>query len=160
MNVTDLIIIYFACGSPLGVYYFTCHKDDLSLRAVLGMLIRFLIWPLSALPLIRNRFFSSNPPAEASLDRKTGYIRAELENIAFSESDASSIFEFREVISRFVALTTQAKIIPAEKRGNEVFAVSGHKNATLAAACLARRNRERILFHQTQARNDFVEVIS
>src|SRR5437868_967423 len=75
MKVSDLIIIYFACGSPLGVYYFTRLPEGASAGSVVWTLLRLLAWPVSAAVLLRARFLDAPPSDEAILDRKISDIR-------------------------------------------------------------------------------------
>lgn len=154
------MIIYLACGSPFGVYYFTNLRNDLSPRSILIVVFRFLVWPISLIGLLRMKLFSTNELAEAILDKKISYIREELEDIAFSDAAASSIFDFREIFSRFAGLTRELEANGTTQPMHEILEISGHDNSTLAAACLDRRNRERLMFHRTQARNDFVDLVS
>lgn len=160
MSITDLMIIYLACGSPFGVYYFTSLRDDPSPSSILIVLFRFLVWPVSMIALLRMSLFSATESVEAILDKKISNIRTELEDIAFSGAAASSIFDLREIFSRYTGLTRELKVNGSMKPMNEILVISGHENQALAAACLNRRNRERLMFHQTQARNDFVDLVS
>src|SRR2546423_15604025 len=112
MRATDIIVIYFACGSPLGVYYFTRIKDRPSFGSAFWTLLRFLAWPVSVAILLRHKYFAGRPSDEEILDRKINDIRSEMELIAFGGAPASSGFDFREVYTRFTGLAGELRNIP------------------------------------------------
>ena len=162
MKASDLIIIYLACGSPLGVYYFTRPDSHRSLASAAWAMISFLIWPISAIVVLRGRMAALRPSAEAILDRNIGELRTAIENVAFPKAGATPVFEFRDVFGRFTGLARELmhETDNSNSNSNEIFAVSGHENARLGSACLGRRNRERLRFHLMRARNEFVETVS
>lgn len=87
-------------------------------------------------------------------------IRSKIEEIAFSEGTTSSLFEFREVFYRFTGLFEAAYAAMPKRSSSKIFEISGHPDNQLASRCMVRRNRERLLFHQACARNEFVDVLA
>ncbi len=159
MNLTDLIIIYLACGAPFGVYQITKRQDVGSSAGWISISSSFLLWPAAAASLVIGRIFFNSGQTE--LDRRTRIekIRIEIENAAFSGDAVSAVFEFREIFYRFIGLSEAAYTMPAGKSVNEIFKISGHKNAVLASRCLSRRSIERLAFHQDKAQDEFVELV-
>lgn len=170
MNLIDLFIIYLACGAPFGVYYYLQNRmktDSVSLW--LKTAINFLFWiPFTLLLLRRNKNlklhlnrFGKISPAEAMQIEVLFSIKKQLEQF-LPESDLKiSVYEFREIVERYVGLTLgnsigTSKISEPEK---EIFRVSTTNNVELGAICFARRNRKRLLSHQTEARKDFLHLI-
>ena len=160
MNVIDLIIIYLACGSPFGVYQITNRKNDRQAVNWLNVFSSFLLWPVFAIALLAKHVFRSGDSTAAIRHNHLEDIRSEIERIAFSDGTISALFEFREIFYRFTGLVEAANAPTSGRSLNEVFDSGPHNNNSLAARCLARRNRERLAFHQTRARNEFVDVIS
>ncbi|HEY0426203.1 MAG TPA: hypothetical protein VGC76_00225 [Pyrinomonadaceae bacterium] len=174
MNLYDFLIIYLACGAPFGVYYFLQNRkmhefEYLRLKSILN----FLFWLPSAVRLLRKNgdlqnFFRNNFGGERSLDAKTEknicLAQKRLEKIFLESRAKLSIYEFREIINRYVGLTVTSqfehKTAQTARTKNDLFQISGHKNNSLAAVCLERRNRKRLLFHQRQARVDFLKVLA
>ena len=158
MTVTDLIIIYLACGSPFGVHQITRRQNGQASTSWLIVLASFLFWPGFATALLIGRFVSENVGNEDA--SRIERFRTEIERVGFTGEATSSLFEFREVFYRFTGLIEAANSKPPVKATNELFEVSGHANKSLASKCLARRNREKLAYHQTQARNEFVDIIA
>ncbi|MEO6655575.1 MAG: hypothetical protein ABIO36_05790 [Pyrinomonadaceae bacterium] len=158
MSVIDLMIIYLACGSPFGVYQITKSQNDHGSRDWLVIIASFLLWPGFAASLLIDRLVSKNEGDEEGSGIE--HFRTEIERLGFSGESASSVFEFREVFYRFTGLIEAANSKQPNRSANELFEVSGHVNKTLASNCLGRRNREKLVYHQTQARNEFVDIIA
>ncbi len=171
MNLTDFIIIYLACGAPFGVYYFFQSRTDTESSIVwLKILLTFFFWIPFAFLFVRqfivskknlhsNYYLSSTFEAE---DEGNIYlIQKEIEKM-FSESRPEfSLFEFRETLERYVGLTlaNQQAFTKISEREKEIFRITENSNVELAANCLHRRNRKLLVFHQTEARQDFLQMI-
>ena len=153
---TDLIIIYLACGSPLGVYQITSSQAPHSAPNWAGVISAFLFWPVFAAFLLIARIRAPHQIDHARLD----HIRNEMERIAFTGASMTRLFDFREVFYRFTGLVETANAEHGRPRANEIFELTGHDNKALAARCLARRNREKLAFHRARARDEFVGVVS
>jgi hypothetical protein len=160
MKLSDLIIIYLACGSPFGVYQITKRQQDRSATGWVLILSSFLFWPVFAIGLLVDRFVPGKRAADTAANARIECIRSEIERAAFPSGATASLFEFREVFYRFTGLFEAANIGISTKRSNELFEVIGHSNKALASQCLARRNREKLAYHQMLARNEFVDVIA
>lgn len=168
MNFTDFLIIYLACGAPFAVYYFLRNREIRALnRLWLETFLIFIFWIPSAFSLLRNKktyrakFSFANPFSVESLYQKLSLIQKQLEEILKQSNFNISVFEFREIIERYVGLTLAKQSYDqretfAEK---EFYRVCESENAELAAVCLHRRNRKRLFFHQTLAGRDFYTFI-
>jgi len=159
MNVTDLIIIYLACGSPFGLHPITKRKPAPSGIDWVSVISSFVLWPLFAAALIAKQIFPNAERAEAEIHNRTEEIRLDIERLAFSGQPISSLFEFREVFYRFVGLSVASNAV-SKRSPDEIFEISGHANKSLASRCLARRNSKRLAFHQERVSSEFADLIS
>jgi len=160
MSLTDFFIIYFACGSPFGVYEASKLHGRLSIYGFGMVAGAFLLWPAFAISLIRRRYFiyqdSRDAPRQAQIER----IRAGIESLAFPEGATVRLFEFRDTIARFANLIEEVNHSRPAKPANELFEISGHPNVALAAICLRRLNSKQLLFHKLRVRREFVDLVS
>jgi len=153
MNVTDIIIIYLACGAPFGVYQVTKDRPLRSDIHWASVASSFVLWPALALSLMFDGFLPSKD-ASLRIDR----TRIQIEEIAFSGEPMSLLFEFREIFYRYTGLAeamdgqTETPMAYSKMRWN--------RSDTIAAKCIARRNREKLEFHLARARNEFIDLIS
>ncbi len=163
MTFIDLAIIYLACGAPLSMHYFfaASRKPDFYFAAKIVLVA--LVWPVAAFLLIKSLrkplagvILSGN----SEIDRKLDSLRLELEQAAFSDETASSVFEFRELFARYTGLARTALVDAGQDTSNELFLLSGHKNTGLASRCLGRKSSNRLTIHANAAREDFVESIA
>ncbi len=85
-----------------------------------------------------------------------------LENFLYASNLEISIYEFREIIERFIGLTlaiqNEGEIIN-QTEGN-IFRAANCEKIELSAKCLNRRNRKRLFYHQNLARQDFLHLIA
>ncbi len=171
MNLVDFIIIYLACGAPFGVYYFLQSRNETETPAIwLKILLTFFFWIPFAFLFVRqflvsNKNLQSNyyltPAFEAKDEGNIYLIQKEIEK-KFSESCLDfPLFEFRETLERYVGLTlaNQETFTKVSEREKEIFRIAENSNVELAADCLHRRNRKLLAFHQTEARQDFLQLI-
>ena len=169
MNSFDFLIIYLTCGAPLGVFYFLQNREQQNrTRVWLKTFFTFIFWLPFGFHLLKNKtnkksfgykkiFFESE-----KIQTKISNFQKQLEEILQTSDLQISIFEFREIIARYVGLTLakdceKAKTTETE---NEIFRIAKSGNTEIGAICLNRRNLKRLTFHQTQARKDFFQVIS
>ena len=154
MSLFDLFIIYFAAGAPFGVYRATTLKRAVTANVVLGLLFQIVLWPVFTIRMLVGD--GKRSEAGNELDR----LKSEIENLAFTESSASAIFDFREIFARYTGLSQAANTEVAPGQISDIFEIGKAENPQLATAILARRNREKVTFHQMTARNEFVDMIS
>jgi hypothetical protein len=173
MNLYDFIIIYLACGAPLGVYYFLQHRKTSDFKHLrLKSLLNFLFWMPFAFRLLRrnaiftslyNKVFAGNAASDAEIEKNIRSLQKRLERIYLPSRLKISIYEFREILERYIGLTRSGQIennfSQTARPESEIFRISGHKNSSLGAICLNRRNRKRLSFHQTEARRDFLALL-
>ena len=170
MNFIDLLIIYLACGAPFGVYYLFQNHAQANTRFLrIKTFLNFIFWIPFAFSLLYGnknlrKFLhklAETNSSEVKADETLQCYQKQIEK-TFSESDLKiSIYEFREIIERYVGLTLVNSADAAEigEREKEIFRVSDIKNVELGAVCFMRRNRKRLSFHQTRARKDFLHLI-
>lgn len=154
MSLFDLFIIYFAAGAPFGVYRATTLKGAVTVNVVLGLLLQIVLWPVFTV-----RMLVGGKGDQPSSGKEIGRLQAEIEQIAFAKGSGAAIFDFREVFSRYTGLS---RAVAAEVRNDqisEIFEVSKADDPILASVCLERRNREKLIFHHIEARNEFVDII-
>ncbi len=151
----NLIIIYFACGSPIGVYRITRTAHLRSPRQAAAVGAYFILWPIFAPAILRRSLLVQ----ELNIERAIASLCRAMEKIVFAGNPTISVFEFRDVFARYTGLTMAINRETANSP-NDLFKIAKHKNPALASTCLNRRNRKRLLCHQTQARKEFFDLIS
>lgn len=180
MNLFDALIIYLACGAPIGVYYFLQNRRIINSNFLwLKTSVVFLFWiPFAFQVLSKNNLleklfkitFDKQIASDSKTDNKIALLRKTLETtiIEYIPQNSQnipklSLFEVREIFDRYIGLTAACQIERKFSRyegiENEFFQISKHKNADLATICFDRRNRKRLFFHQTQARRDFLNLV-
>jgi len=171
MNAVDFIIIYLACGAPFGVYfYFQNHSRNQPKTRWLKTVSAFVFWIPFALFIIcksksiKNLFtpdFNKKFSGNLKIERNLYSVQKTIEKILLESRSEILLFEFRQTIERYAGLTlliqNAAAKIPGQEK--EIFRVVETKNIETAALCLQRRNRKRLAFHQTKARQDFLHLI-
>jgi hypothetical protein len=174
MNLYDFLIIYLSCGAPLGVYYFLQNRKTPKFeRLRLKTVLNFLFWIPFAYRLLQkskilqnafNNIFGSSSVLDAAAEKNIYAIRKRLEKIYLESNLKLSIYEVREILDRYAGLTLECqfehKFSQTARTKSGIFQITEHKNAELAAICLERRNRKRLLLHQTEARRDFLHLLS
>ena len=131
-----------------------------SARSAARVAVHFVLWPIVAVAFIRGWLTNYLKPAENGLEQKIADIRSQIEYLAFGKNLTASVFDFREVFTRFTGLTMVLMESGKVTSSMDLLKMSGQKNISLASACLDRRNRQRLLFHQKQACSEFVEVVA
>ena len=155
----NLIIIYMACGSPFGMYRIANVRRLPLPRFAATIGAHFILWPVFAAAILR-RSLSEASAAKTDLEREIAALRSEIEAIAFAGSVTVSVFAFREVFTRYTGLTMALNNGAAAKVPPELLEIAKGAHPELARACLDRRNRGRLLFHQKRAQIEFAEMIS
>jgi hypothetical protein len=156
MTLLNLLIIYFACGAPFGVYQMTRNEGPRSASEWLIAAAVFILWPVFLLMFAIERL----RPAVVSQKNRVEQIRTDIEKLAFPEGSTTSLFEFREVLYRYTGLIGSDVDPKAEHPFGELLTVAGRQPDDASLTCLLRRNREKIEFHKTLARDEFIDLIT
>ena len=171
MNIFDLLIIYLACGAPVGVYFYFQKRRLYSKQLWLKTILNFVFWiPFFVQIILKSRMLAdfskrslnSKNNLNIKTDNRISFIQKKIENILSENNLKISIYDFREVFERFVGLTlAYSNNKPsAFKHEEELFRVLGFQSRKLSARCLHRRNQKHLFFHQTQAEKDFLQMIA
>ncbi|CAN5427030.1 hypothetical protein BH10ACI3_BH10ACI3_14050 [soil metagenome] len=160
MSFFDLLIIYLACGSPLGVHQLMKRNDGDRSSRWMFIAATFLLWPIFAISFLI-KFYNDKGLRKDIFARKAAEeIMFEIEQIAFAEGSASALFEFRDVFYRYSGLLESSRAKSSAAPSTELFEVSGNNAAETAAMCLVRRNQARLEFHLAHTRTEFVDLVS
>lgn len=160
MNLLDISIIYLAVGAPFAVYYFFQYFRRRNSTLWFKAALVFFGWIFYLLFLLREKS-GKNLATAVNLRDEIALRQNHLEKLFPADAAQNSFFEFRETLERYAGLM----LIESEKDAKlnvsapDFFIVGGTKNPSIAAACLARRNRTRLFFHQTRARRNFLSFI-
>ena len=155
MDLTAIAIIYLACGAPFAVYQFTSGFPRSPREKWLIFAGILIGWPVVAARVVIDRL--RVPPGDR--DPRVEAIRASMERIAFPDNDIQPVFEFREVLYRFVGLRKALITLPSNNTLRTALGADSSGKEMLAARVHARRNRSRIENHYHAAREEFTEVI-
>ncbi len=170
MTLTDLLIIYLACGTPFSAH-FLIHRDQRrdGLSIAYGFLVT-AVWPVYALVFLdeptsdsaRHTYqFANGEDSDLNESKSTIFVTNDANKfLSYIESPAK-VFEFREVVDRYAGLTSAVFEWSSGENvnGYEIYKVSNHPKAELGAICLNRRNLNRVLSHQKLAREDFLSML-
>lgn len=167
MNLSDFLIIYLACGTPFAMYHFINNRKVKTHR--LKAILVFIVWIPYALWLFRllllKNFsklqFAENQFSGSELDEKIEKSKKALESFLLKNYQDFPIFEFREIIERYIGLTFAVRLDNKDLnvKERELLEITNHENKLLAARCLYRRNQKLLVFHHTLARRDFLKFI-
>lgn len=155
MDLTATTIIYLALGAPFAVYQFTSGFPRSRGEKWLIFASILIGWPIVAARIVIDRF---RAPA-GDRDPRVEALRTTMEKIAFPDNDIQPVFEFREVLYRFVGLRKALTTIPSNDTLRTMLGVDSSGKEMIAARCHARRNRSRIENHYHAARGEFIETI-
>lgn len=170
MNLSEIIIIYLALGSPLAVYFFLQNRNRLKSRQLwLKTILNFLFWIPFAFKILREYLRSNYSPIDnfdffdelSSSKDKLSLLQRKIEKF-ISETDGKiSIFEIREILDRYIGLSLEVRSTSnsSNQRENEFFKIVNAKDWQIASICNQRRNLKRLLFHHKLAANDFFNLI-
>lgn len=166
----ELLIIYLACGAPVGVYFYFQNRRLRSKQLWLKTILNFIFWiPFFVQIILKSgihyNFSKIIHKSKINTNAKNNRILAVQKKFEYilSENVVNiSIYEFREVFERYVGLTLACmnnKTKPYEHE-KEFFRVAGFQSQKLSAECLHRHNQKRLRFHQIEAEKDFLEMIA
>jgi len=164
MTISDYMIIYLSAGAPFAVFAFLQMTDAPLVRRIVTAAAVMLVWPVAAAIWIVRRLRGIEHPfgfelADKSRDSKIHGIANRLERSILGNGSAVSLYEWREIYERYTGLSLAVAESEGMSDDNELFEVAGNKNGKLGTVCLNRRNRNRLIFHHTQARNDFLDAL-
>ena len=161
MTISDYMIIYLSAGAPFAVFAFLQMSDAPLVRRILTAAGTMLVWPAAAAIWIVRRFRGIEPFGFESADKncRIHNIANRLERSIVGNGSAVSLYEWREIYERYTGLSFAIAEAEGNSDDNELFEVAGNKNGKLGTVCLNRRNRNRLIFHHTQARNDFLDAL-
>ena len=161
MTVSDYMIIYLSAGAPFAVYVFLQMSGTPLVRRILTAFGAMLVWPVAAAIWIVRRFRGIEPFGFESADksRRINSLANSLERSILGNGSTVSLYEWREIYERYTGLSLAVAEAEDNSDDNELFEVAGNKNGKLGTVCLNRRNRNRLIFHHTQARNDFLDAL-
>lgn len=171
MNLNDFLIIYLACGAPFGVYYFFDNRTSPNVSFLfLKSFLIFLFWmPFALRMLLKNtKLFKNNfdriSQTDSDIFNKIFPVQKEIEKVLIKSDLKLSIYEFREVAERYIGLTIAKQnaecITTNENTESEIFKIAENENTKISSICFNRRNRKLLFFHQKNARQDFLDIIS
>ncbi len=162
MNLSETLIIYLACGAPFGVEYLQRRTDRSIFWTAFGVVVRFILWPISAgRMLFRLLACSSELLLESpdAVDQQLSAIRSRFEAIIHAEQGPPRVFEFRDTFLRYTGLARSASAEPGSGVA-EIFEITGHDDVTLATTCLNRKNARKLARHRDRSREEFARFIA
>jgi hypothetical protein len=160
MTIVDITILYFAIGLPFGVHFFL--KNRFANLLWLKATIATLLWIPYSIVLLHQRV--TKVLINSDFDHKfllVSKYQKNIELLLLKNKKDSSLFDFREVAERYIALTLnlseQNQTIGENKR--EFFRMANTKNIELSAICLNRINATKLKNHQSNSRKDFLNFL-
>jgi hypothetical protein len=164
MRVSDFIIIYLACGSPLVVQFFLDRPAGNAAAVLSRGALRLFVWPVFAMSLIYRLIRGLNVGTETQRERAItetlSMLQAELEMAALSGSTEMPVFDVRDTFRRYAGLATEFGNPTRPVAVTGIFEIVEHPFPEAASSCLNRRNSSRLSIHLDRARNDFIDVAS
>jgi hypothetical protein len=153
MSIFDTLIIYLACGSPFGVYQMT-QRDRSAAASWANAMAAFTLWPFFLTTMALRRISHAGTGVDI-----VEAIRTDIEAAAFGDGAASGLFDFREIYNRYAGLAEACGTNGGTPKSAALVELAG-RNIDVAAQCLSRRDRAKLEFHHTIARNEFIEMIA
>lgn len=157
MTIIEIVIIYLALGTPLGVYKFASLPDKFTGLSLLRTTFAYFAWPAAA-PRLAYRIAVANFD-EHTFTQKVEHIRGRIESLAFAEATSAEIFEFREIFYRYTGLTEAGSSIVGTDHITNLDEIGFIADTAIAARCAARRNKNKISTYQTIAREDLIALV-
>ncbi len=157
MTIIEIVIIYLALGTPLGVYKFASLPDKFTGLSLLRTTFSYFLWPAAA-PRLAYRIAVANND-EQVFTQKVERIRSQIETLAFAGSTSTEIFDFREIFYRYTGLTEAGNADIGTDHITNLADIGMITDPAVAAHCAARRNQNKINAYQTVAREDLIALI-
>lgn len=153
----DIIIIYLACGSPVGVHRFTQGESEPLVERLAICLASVIFWPLFVLWFAIGMRKPLQDGAEP-IATDDEYL-ARIERAAFLQIETQALFDLREVFHRFAGLARAS----FEQSGSDGFrafyAIIGHPDPVTASKCRARTNQRKIERNLISVRLEFIQSL-
>ena len=159
MHIAELTIIYLAYGAPFGIYDLSCAARKPRAGELHLIVARFVFWPVLVASWMRRWFFRGQPRLLPELENEIEQLRERLEKLAVGDRSAAAILAFREVYARYTGLTLFLLARVNSQHRHPLYEFRYDPESTAAAACLYRRDREKVVFHQRQARAEFLDMV-
>ena len=157
MTIIEIVIIYLALGTPLGVYKFASLPDKFTGLSLLRTTFSYLLWPAAA-PRLAYRIAIANYDVQ-TFTQKVEHIRGRIESLAFAEATSAEIFEFREIFYRFAGLTEAGNAVIGADHITNLAGIGVIADPTIATRCAARCNQKKINAYQIGAREDLIALV-
>ncbi len=156
MTIIEIVIIYLALGTPLGVYKFASLPDKFTGLSLLRTTFAYFAWPAAA-PRLAYRIAVAN--FDQSLNQKVERIRESIESLAFAGATSAEIFEFREIFYRYAGLTEAGNAVIGTDHIANLAEIGAITDPAIAARCAARRNQSKINAYQMGSREDLITLV-
>ncbi len=157
MPPADVLIIYFAAGTPFGVYSLLALNGRFSPRSLVLVALKFIVWPFFAgvgiYHYVTGTNVDPNDGAPTSIERLLADIRSDIRNISANDSARDDI---RQLMSAFDTYTVLAEMATCSYGNGPMLAPAlleaiKHPAPIIAARCLDRRNRVLLASHRDRA---------
>lgn len=169
MNLSDLLVIYFAFGAPLSVYRYLDTRGVSGTRRITLSILTFLFWLPFAAGLIRryltNASFVSQFVSEKVADSRNFVSSRGQEVLRGSLLRAGcklSSHDIRVVLERYAGLSslTRGDATAMSGHAESLFKAAGRKPDELGSICLTRKERRRLEAHNERSRDAFMALFS
>ena len=160
MKAIDMLIIYLACGLPFAANAFIKTDTPAGLPTLIRSLAALLGWPVLVPRVVVDAFGRNR--SESHPARDAAQMRTALEQEWYGVIGDEGVAAFREAVERYVGISLALRDItsePVRSARFELFEVVDHGDVAVGSACLARRNREKLLFNQTQSRTELIDSV-
>ncbi len=176
IKLSDVLIVYLACGAPFAVYSFFQARAKLNpILLTATTFFSALFWIFTAYRLILRlliktvtdvRFVRAGK-ADSRRRGRLNEIEKRFSEVLRPDISSTSLFNFRETFQRFagltIALNSSGGINEKTDRERDFLRISGRasnsRTSDIGAKCLARRNRNRLIRHQNNAQEDFTRIL-
>jgi len=161
MGITEVLIIYLAIGTPIGVYAIVRPKNLLKQNLVALFAANILFWPIFAslefvprtgTPLEPRYFIDGRPNPVIALDQPRSTFKDRLNELGDRTFRRIALEDFDRLAALSNALHFEVAVNKASVP--EVFELAGNPNPGRAAKCLFRKNNAKLLDHLQRAEND------
>jgi len=167
MTAFELIIIYLAAGAPYAVYAFFDQTVEKNLRHLAVVLLKYAVWPFFAFRLLIRELSKrlENDPTEghsvSPIILETEGLRQDIScSIVFKNNlQRRQLFDEFERFAGIAAAIDNASRIRRPSTP-AVLETINHRYQDLAAQCIFRRNRSRLIEHRKRAFDGFVTELN